>query len=154
MVISCRVSKQSDIEHEPYSSPERDGILFLNLHFTYDSSLNSTAAEVIDYKIVEGKLKSDFTNYVNFEKTALRIAFFDDSDNLLKSIIIDNPLYQNVEHFNESGEISRIFVKLPETEFPLRTKLPYTCSFITVSEAGDADEKNGLILLKFKLGDK
>jgi hypothetical protein len=153
MVISCRVSKQSAMEHET-NSPERDKIIFINLLFKYDSLMNSTTAELMDFKIVEGKLKSEFTNIVNFEGTALQIAFYDDSANLLKSIIIDNPLFQNAEHFIESGEISRTFVKLPETEFPLRTQLPHASSFITVSEAGDSDEKNGMILLKFKLGDK
>ncbi len=154
MVLSCRVSKQSAMEHEPNSSPERDEIIFINLLFTYDSLMNSTSVELIDFKIVEGKLKSEFTSYVNLEGTALRIAFYEDSSKLLKSIIIDNPLFRNAEHSIESGEISRTMIKLPQTEFSLRTQLPHASSYIIVSEASKTDEINGNVLLKFELGDK
>ncbi|MCO5252133.1 MAG: hypothetical protein M9949_12055 [Candidatus Kapabacteria bacterium] len=153
MVISCKVNHHSQKNDSVLDKPRVDKIIFLNLNFSYDSLLMSTKAELIDYKIVEGKLKSEFTSFVNFEGTALRIAFYDDSANLLKSIIINNPLFQNAEHFVESGEISRTFVRLPETEFSLRTQLPNTCSFITVSEAGDTDQINGNILLKIAVGD-
>lgn len=153
-MISCRTGKQSTMVREPNSVAERDEILFLNLMFSYDSLTNSTVAELIDFKIVEGKLKADFVGKMNKEPTNLRIAFYDVSANLLKSIIIDNPLFQNAEHFAESGEISRTLVKLPKIEFSLRAQIPHACSFITVSEVGEPVEMNGNLLLKFNLGDE
>lgn len=152
LIMSCRSGEQSALDNLPNNAAHLDQILFLNLNFRHDSLTDSTSVELIDFKIVEGKLKSDFASKNIIEPTDLRIAFYDISAKLLKTIIFENPLIQNAEYFAENGEISRSIVKLPQTEFSLRTQLPVAYSFITISVAGESEQIDDSYLLKFNLG--
>jgi len=124
LMLSCRHSQEITRSNESAAMKVTDKILFLNLLFTQDTISRATEIDLISYKITEGVLKTDFGSNDKTNPNSYRLTITDSKQNILKSIIFDNPLTEKMEYFNEDGTIGWTELKLISREFSLRLQLP------------------------------
>jgi len=133
-LLSCNVIRISQTKEEiqdnmdePKSWPK---IWFINLKMYYDQDSDSTIIELINYKLVEGKLKQDNENHTYKGDGGLICSFITLQNELIKQITIENPLQKTVEYSDENGKLMKKKVSLDNAEFSIRISSPEEIRYI------------------------
>jgi len=103
--------------NSPNNTPQ---ILYITLEAVKDSSSNLLQIKLVQQIVVNGTLKAGNNILANTQPNNWTISVLNEQDQLLSSIIIDNPLIRELEYTNEAGQFKRKTIQLTRAEIPLR----------------------------------
>jgi hypothetical protein len=110
-------------------------ILFINMKITHDKVLDSYQVSLINTKTVAGSFKEipsdpDTANYLNY----LVCSYSTTVGTVLKTSIIEHPLYRRFESEYSNGKLVNRQVDLDSAEFSLRIRCEPGSNILHVSQ--------------------
>lgn len=107
-------------------------ILYLTLGALNDTITNTIQVKIIQQAVVRGTLKSNGILPAGTQSGNWMISLLTEKDNPISSVIISNPLINELEYADESGKFQRKTVKLTRAEISLRFNYSATIKKIKV----------------------
>lgn len=135
------------------SEPGLSKILFLNYKISA-SGVSGVPEKVIclSYFIVPGNLKAGHEPGRPSKTSKFACLLETENGALLKKIEVENPLVQTQEYVNDAGQLEQKELKIDETEFSLRTTLPFQAKRIKFVKY--SDDGKPIILHSIQLTDQ
>lgn len=133
LMSSCTVARKMESDNSQVQQKDRDAILFLVFKISKDSVQDKKIIKLISNTESSGKLKpqaqlaADYENYLTIEVF--------EQKRLANTIIIEHPLYKNVEYVNDQGMLETKHVELDQAEFFIRFLMTGTPTTIRISES-------------------
>jgi len=128
LFISCKTTAPIQ------KSIKGNSILFLDLLFIDDTTNNKLNVELINCKITNGVIKTDFVGKEKRDNGDVSIIFTDENLNELKTFIISNPLIVDAEYVGDDKSLNRSQFKLNRNEFSMRAGLIRGTRYIIVKK--------------------
>ncbi|MEM1134526.1 MAG: hypothetical protein AAGI07_01715 [Bacteroidota bacterium] len=127
---ACRTAKQNPTDFTQ-TEQQDEGVIFLSFKIFKDSTLKEQV-ELINKIWTSGTLKEKRGVKKKATEEMVEIFFFDEEKNLLKSVILENPLHAHMEYFSPEGKISTKKVDLKEAFLTIRTALSLDAAYVRV----------------------
>jgi len=142
-------SNEKPSDEKPFIqyNPEQPHILFFNLTIRKADQEKNKAVELVNTKVVEGKIKRDFPPSVSPRPFQLLCSFLDKEEKILKQTAIDHPLYKRYEYQNDQGELSSKLVESDDGQFSLRTQLTEGMHYLKIEETLKDNQPNTLQII-------
>jgi hypothetical protein len=140
-LLSCAARKATEASKQQHPSK----IFMIVLHATRSNAdSNHIDISIERHFWADGKLTEEVlpSNDINTPTSANQwnCLFFDQKGVLLKSIIISNPLKQDLEYYNEDGKFEKKTVVMNTAPFMIRTEMTTNLNIIKI-----VDYENKLI---------
>lgn len=120
--ISCGTTKEVEVfTEDEVKIPEEDASKIVFLYFDIEkTSGNNESINLTETQLVDGKLKENTILNAPMKEGNLILQILDDKKRVLEEQIIENPLNQNIEQYNQSGVTSSQKVEQAESQFYMR----------------------------------
>lgn len=142
-LTSCTSTKL--IEDAPINYSE-GVIYFLVFNISQDTALKNSTIHLTSKINSVGEIKNNFQEHIDSENY-LKVEVYD-KDLLINTIIVEHPLYKNIEYFDEE-KLSTKFIELDSTDFFIRLQINSPSNVINISEV--LNHSTPVELLKIKL---
>ncbi|HUH74703.1 MAG TPA: hypothetical protein VLZ75_09865 [Chitinophagales bacterium] len=142
-LTSCTSTKL--IEDAPINYSE-GVIYFLVFNISQDTALKNSTIHLTSKINSVGEIKNNFQEHIDSENY-LKVEVYD-KDLLINTIIIEHPLYKNIEYFDEE-KLSTKFIELDSADFFIRLQVNNPSNVINISEV--LNHSTPVELLKIKL---
>ena len=129
-MLSCSCSSLNSTIRNNIVITSDNKIVFLKLNFSKKDSLIHISQNNCEF--AEGKLKDNYNRDTIAVQGFLVYSFLDNEQNVLKKIIIENPLEQNIEYVYSNNELSRKNIKKNDEIFILRFQYHENYEYLTI----------------------
>ena len=146
LMFSCGVLRKNvsnENETQPGSEPS---LVFLTLRISHDSVDGGNHIEVIDKKKVDGQIKTSDNKPVHYQNY-LSVYLYS-GDSLVRSMIIEHPLYKNIEYLDADNHLATKDVRLQQDDFFIRLQLTGRSDKIRIYETLKNTPKKELATIK------
>jgi hypothetical protein len=142
LLFSCS-NKYSKLPTSKSSKTEEDKILFIAYEITRDSVSGKITANILYQRTADGSIKPGSIENAPFNAGNWTIT----AGNLkepLETLIVENPLHQQLEYVGSNGALQIKEVWLPRAELAIR--MNYTKAMRTIDIAEIGNDKNNRII--------
>ncbi len=136
-LISCNNKQVPSTIPDAKLSNKAPQILYITLEAVKDTVANTLQIKLVQQVIVNGTLKTKNMSTTVAAFSSWTISLLNEEDQLLSSIIITNPLMQELEYTDEAGKFKRKIIQLTRAEIPLRFNYNTAIKTIKVDEPGN-----------------
>lgn len=121
-LFSCGTTKDVEVSTEEVQNPEEKEVSKIAfLYFDIEKSSGSNEKITLTQtQAVDGELKENTILNAPQKEGNLILQILDNQKRVLEEQIIENPLNQNIEQYNQSGVTSSQNVQLAESQFYMR----------------------------------
>jgi len=128
---ACRPAQKTSIQAAPASDttseaptadPAAPQIAFFNIQMQRDSSTKAITATLQKTHIVDGQLKKDINQEARRVPNGLLCSFLDKDQQLIKQVVLENPLQKWVEYTNAEGQLQSKMITPDQGSFFIRTQ--------------------------------
>lgn len=144
--FSCNNKQFPSVSSTTSNAIEPAQILYLTLEALTDTLTNIIQVKIIQQTVVNGTLKPQSILQANPQAGNWKISMFTEKDKQISSVIITDPLINELEFSDESGKFKRKTVKLTRAEIPLRFNYSKTIKKIKVEKSGTEEALQTLFL--------
>jgi hypothetical protein len=122
-------------------------IIFLNYNIKSDKPNGTIEIRLIDKTIVNGKLKSNFTNTEISKPGDLKCMSLDNHLDSIDSILIPDPLNITLESVAENNQMFKKEITRDSAQFSIRLQLTERIYAIGIKKNTDTGNKNSFLLI-------
>jgi hypothetical protein len=142
---SC-VSKNNFVKNETPLKSNENEIVFLFLKISKDSDSKTNTIEFIKTVKSEGTIKNNFEKETSSENYLTLEVY--NGNVLEKTILMDHPLYKDLEYLDEKNNFQRKKVEVNSEEFSVRLQISGSNSSVKIYETLKTNPKKELLSLK------
>lgn len=139
---SSRIAQNTTVSAST-AQPKKNQIIFLSLELS--KAENGIGFDILDTKLVDGKLKRGMPSELNI-KEYLLFEFQDSEGQTLTTVASENPLSRSVEVANDQGKFERKQVDLDKVSLVLRIQFNTKMTRVKISD--NAGKELSLLPLK------